>query len=348
MSTPPATAAASSGRLRSLTQRWRLKADDHVQDLAWSPDGRRLACAAISGRVSIAGDDGLDAAWDAHGFGVTALAWSPDGTVLATAGQDGCARLWRAAANGGGTPALLVELAGGAAWVEHLAWAPDGRALATTAGKILRLWQVDGVQCGEWRTFPSTLAGVAWRPGGRQLSVIAYGGAYLVEPRQTAVVKHLPCAASLLCQAWSRSGAFLAVGLQEGAVHSWHVDTGRDWDMNGFQQKVRELSWDPSGLMLACGGSPVITVWNYSGDGPGGREPLTLLGHPQPVTVLAHHPRTGVLASAGQEGSLVWWNGAKPKAAVQLPAAASALAWRPGSEDLAVGCADGAVLLLGR
>ena len=74
---------------------WRVDIADAVQDLAWSPDGRWLAVAEVSGPLLlIHGDSGAVAQrWPGHGGGTLKLAWSRDSRWLASSGQDGAARL---------------------------------------------------------------------------------------------------------------------------------------------------------------------------------------------------------------------------------------------------------------
>src|SRR5689334_7483910 len=119
-----------------LTRRWKADTDDHVISLAFSPDGKTVAAASVSGPVAL-----LDASTGkplrtlpGHGFGTTAVSWRRDGRVLATAGQDGKAKLWDVA-----TGAEQAKLDGGAPWVEHVSWSPSADVLATAAGKKLRL-----------------------------------------------------------------------------------------------------------------------------------------------------------------------------------------------------------------
>jgi len=79
-----------------LRKAWAATMPDHVIAVGWSPDGRLLAAAAVSGPVTLfnAADGTLVHALPGHGFGTTALDWHPSGTLLATAGQDGKAKLW--------------------------------------------------------------------------------------------------------------------------------------------------------------------------------------------------------------------------------------------------------------
>jgi WD40 repeat protein len=76
-----------------------IKKDEHATMLAFSPDGKRLACGydngeAIVHEVRSAKDKSLET-WG-HLLPVTALAFAPDGKTLATASADTTVVLWKA------------------------------------------------------------------------------------------------------------------------------------------------------------------------------------------------------------------------------------------------------------
>ena len=94
----------------NLTKHWASTLDDYVIDLAWSPDGTRLAAASASGPVSIfqSHDGARLHDLPGHDNGTNCLAWQPNSDVgrpladasaqsasklaaytLATGGQDG-------------------------------------------------------------------------------------------------------------------------------------------------------------------------------------------------------------------------------------------------------------------
>src|SRR5215217_5727514 len=92
---------------------WQASVPDHAIGLSWSPDGSRLAVAAVSGPITI-----FDAntgkplhQLKGHGFGTAAVAWQPTGNLLASVGQDSKVRLWDSA-----TGQEAKALDAGASW----------------------------------------------------------------------------------------------------------------------------------------------------------------------------------------------------------------------------------------
>jgi WD40 repeat protein len=150
-------------RLPELRRLWEHGLGDHIIALAWSPDGKKLAAAAVSGEIAIYSDDGAASpTLPGHDFGVTAIAWSADGQHFASAGQDGKIKLWDVAAR---APRAVLD--GGSAWVGHLAWNPPGgssksmpRLLASAAGRKLRLWSAGGQLLREYPDHPSTISAI--------------------------------------------------------------------------------------------------------------------------------------------------------------------------------------------
>ncbi len=336
----------SKGNLKppiKLTTLWQANLDDHVISLAWTPDGKRLACAAIGGPIKVfdALRGGVLHDLPGHGFGTTCVAWSGDGVHLASAGQDGKVKLWDLEHN-----KERLSLAGGAAWVERLAWCPVVNLLASAAGKKLRLWDAGGKLIREYPDHPSTIADIAWQPRAEILASAAYGQLALWRTNANEPYRSFEWKGSMLALAWSPNGHYLATGDQDSTVHFWTVKTGEDLMMSGYPTKVKELSWDSSSRYLATGGGTQPCVWDCSGTGPAGTMPQQFEGHTDRLTALAFQHHTTLLASGGADALVALWAvGRKQEPLVQeyLPSGITQLAWSPDDRFLAAGTEGGAV-----
>jgi WD40 repeat protein len=325
---------------------WSAAIDDHVIALAWSLDGSTLAVAAASGPITL-----FDAASGAvrhplpgHGFGTAAVAWSADGSLLASAGQDGRVRVWDRA-----TGKERWSAAGGASWVDNVAWCPQAPILASIAGRKLRLWDDGGAPLREYPDHPSTIADLQWKPRSRELTVAHYGGLTHWSADRDEPLRRFAWQGSTLVIAWSGDHRHIATGDQDATVHFWITESGQDLQMWGYPTKVRELAWDATSRYLATGGGETIVVWDCSGKGPENSRPLMLNGHDQPLTALAFQNAGSVLASAGEDGRVVFWRprrGDAPLTQGTGHGTVSRIAWSPDDRHLAVGTAAGAVEML--
>ncbi len=170
-------------------------------DLAWSPDGTRIATtwgteariwdAATGDRLAtLSGHEGDDTPrLTGPVDGVRALAWSPDGTRLATAGSDGTARLWDAA-----TGEELTVFSDHEGEVTGVAWSPDGTRVAT-AGRdgTIRLWDA-GAAAPVPQAAATTTAAQAGAPAGTATPYSWTGGAlsiWVTPDEMTAFLRDL-------------------------------------------------------------------------------------------------------------------------------------------------------------
>lgn len=339
-------------RQATLRSQWQAHIEDHVIALAWSPPaGRWLAAAAVSGPIFLIDTrrGEILRCFRGHHPGTMALAWHPNGSILASAGQDGQVRLWDVISG-----EQIVELAGGAVWVEQVAWLParNGRRppyLATAASRILRIWSETGELLQEYRDHSSTIAHMQWHPPRNELALTTYEVLTVRNPDQPAMVRQLPWKGSSLVVAWSPDGKYIATGDQDATVHFWITATGNDLQMWGYPTKVRELAWDHTSRYLATGGSDTVIVWDCGGKGPEGTTPRTLKGHEATLSVLAYQHKGALLASGGNDGLIMLWSPVQQTQALgraACPAPISQLSWLPDDRHLVVGTDDGVVELL--
>ncbi len=333
-----------------LRPAWQASVPDHAIGLAWSPDAKLLAAAAVSGPITI-----FDATTGkpahqlkGHGFGTAAIAWQPTGNLLASVGQDNKARLWDA-----NTGQEAKALDAGGSWAEKAVWHPGGQLLATAAGKKVRVWTAAGELVRELPPQAGTVMDMAWRPGTNHLTLLAYGAAATYDPLTgTEPVKLLAWKGSPLALAWSPDGSIFAHGNQDSTVHFWYYDASHDLQMWGYKTKVRELAWDQSSRYLATGGGPVVCIWDTkaSSRGPEGSKPQMLDGHDEAssLTALAYQARGFLLASTATDGQVLLWQptnarGPQVGSFKFAEGEASVLAWSPDDKSLAAGSGAGAV-----
>ncbi|MDQ3003734.1 MAG: WD40 repeat domain-containing protein [Fibrobacterota bacterium] len=313
-------------KIKVLNPVWERPLGDHIQDLAWSSDGKWLAAAEVSGALTFYSRTGGDPVFaiQAHELGCSSLSWKPDGDFLATGGQDGKVKFWDPVAKKG-----IRTFDIGSAWVEKVSWNPEGNYLAVVAGKSLHIWSVDEDTLFTYPALVSTVSDIAWDKDGAQLAVSHYGGVTLYAPEKKMPQRAFTWKGSCLNLAWSPDGKYLAGGQQDGCVHFWRLKDGKDSEMHGYPFKVRELAWDFTSRYLATGGSPEITIWDCSGKGPAGTEPICLQGNELSVSALAFRPRHFHLASGGRDGRMVFWDvkSRKSLAMSVLPGGVTKLHW---------------------
>lgn len=332
-----------------LTKHWAAQLDDYAIDLAWSPDGTRLAAASAAGPISlfeaVAGQRGPTL--PGHDNGANSLAWLGVGTTLVSGGQDGAVKFWDGAA---GQHVGSFEV--GTAWVEHVAARPSSASgaslIAAAAGRDLVLLNGDGTLRHRFKPAPKTLSAIAWHPGGGAVAAAYFGGVCIWDADDFVAQKEYAYGNGIHALAWSPDGKWLVSGNQDPSVHLWIPETDTELHMSGYEGKVKFLSYDRSSRWLATSGGRDACVWDCSGAGPEGREPA-MLPHEAPVCAVQFQRAHGLLATAAQDGVVQLWSPERPqplRATVRMPSAATKLAWSPDDAFLAIGSEKGAVYVL--
>jgi WD40 repeat protein/tRNA A-37 threonylcarbamoyl transferase component Bud32 len=324
-----------------------------VHGVAFSPDGKRLACA---GGLNIQASELT--VWDVasgkraltlagHTAAVYSVVFSADGARLASAANDGTVKLWDAA-----TAKEVLTLKGHAGAVGDVALSLDGRHVASAGAddRTVRLWDTGAGQEALTLRHPDGLMSIAFSPDGRRLACSTGP-----DPRKPGEVRLWDLAAgkqthllpgqigSVWAVAFSPDGTRLATGGYRGALKVWDAATGREvLALPGHTDIVSSVAFSPDGTRLASAGGErhdnqpgEVKVWDLAT----AKEVLTLSGLTGNLLRVAFSPDGKRLACSSSHDKMVkLWDVATGREELTLAGHAGslvALAFSPDGTSLA-------------
>jgi WD40 repeat protein len=148
----------------------------------------------------------------------------------------------------------------------------------------------------------STARGLAFFPKGYRLAIAQNGGALLWFPNMSAAPEKLEWKGSHIDCTVSPDSRFVITSMQENQLHGWRLADKGHMRMSGYPTKIRSMSWSYDGLWLATSGAEAAIVWPFAKDGPTGKAPRECGAHPARVTKVAFHPKALVLAIGYADG----------------------------------------------
>jgi len=174
---------------------------------------------------------------------------------------------------------------------------------------------------------PSTVGGLAFAPKGLRLAIAHYNGVSLWFPNAKAEPERLEWKGSHLGVVVSPDGRFVVTSMQEPTLHGWRLADAHHMRMSGYSARVRSLDWTADGKWLASSGSEQLILWPFhSKDGPMGKQPRMLAPSQARVTAVACHPQQAVVAVGYADGMVLL---------VRLDDGAEILVKRPGGSPIA-------------
>lgn len=143
-----------------------------VQSVAYSPDGRRIACGAMDGTVALfdAGTGKLLHTLQGHAMPVRSLCFDVSGKTLYTGCDDGHIHAYDAEHR-----SLQDALPGHKSWVLGVSISPDGNALCScSSDATVKLWDVGTRSCVQTMSDQSEAVwGVCFGPGGDKVASVS-------------------------------------------------------------------------------------------------------------------------------------------------------------------------------
>ena len=174
-------------------------------------------------------------------------------------------------------------------------------AIAWSAGK--QAYARAGKGTEKALDLPSTAGGLAFAPKGVRLAVAHYNGVTLWFPNVQGEPETLTWKGSHLGASVSPDGRFVVSSMQEAMLHGWRLADRKDMRMSGYGARVRSLAWSVGGKWLATSGSTQLILWPFQGkDGPMGKTPRIVAPMEQQVEVVACHPKQEVVAVGYADG----------------------------------------------
>jgi WD40 repeat protein len=254
-----------------------------IDDMAWSPDGDRLAFGLNVAPFDWGGHTpdpnmgykdviilesstlAIDRILRGHTDHITSLTWSTDGKRIAAGSRDGTVIIWdpdsgrRIRTLPVSSPAL------------RLVWSSDGADLTAGTADAVLFWNAaTGAKKPSLEGFSQGIHSVSWAQDGNTLVSGSRSGLLLWNPETGERLRNFAVqTGSVETAVCSPTGNVLAAGMSDGGITLWNTTSGaRIRTLFGHADSIIRLAWSPDGEKLASAAlDDKVILWNVGSGG---------------------------------------------------------------------------------